>query len=65
MKIIPFSCTAKFLGVTFDRSLLFRPHVEETAKKAERKMSLIRAVANTSWGWRKKDLQKDLDITHP
>ena len=27
-------------------------------RKAELKMSLIRAVANTSWGWRKKDLKK-------
>ena len=28
--------------------------------KAERKMSLIRAVANTSWRWRKKGLKKVL-----
>ena len=36
------------------RSLSFRPHIEETVRKAERKMSLIRTVADTSWGWRKK-----------
>ena len=57
-KVVPFNRTPKFLGVTFDRSLSFRPHVEETVRKAERKMSLIRAVANTSWGWRKKHLKK-------
>ena len=44
--------------MTFDRSLSFRPHVKETVRKAERKMSLIRAVTNTSSGWRKKDLKK-------
>ena len=48
-KIEQFNCTHNSLGVTFDRSLSFRPHVEETVRKAERKMSLIRAVANTSW----------------
>ena len=57
-KIIPFDSTPKFLGVTFDRSLSFRPHGEETVKKVEMKMSLIRTVANTSWVWRKKDLKK-------
>ena len=57
-KIVPFNRTPKFLGVTFDRLLSFKPHVEETVRKAERKMSLIRAVANTSWGSRKKNLKK-------
>ena len=32
--------------------------VEETDRKTERNMSFIRAVANISWGWRKKDLKK-------
>ena len=64
-KIVPFNRTPKFLGVTFERSLSFRPHVQETVRKAEKNMSLISAVANTSWGWRKKDLKKGLDSTRP
>ena len=35
-----------------------RPYVEQTVRKAERKMSLIKKAASTSWGWRKKDLKK-------
>ena len=27
-------------------------------RRPERKISLIRAMANTSWGWCKKDLKK-------
>ena len=50
--------TPKFLGLKFDRLLSFKPHVEETVRKAEMKMSLMREVANTSWGRRKKDLKK-------
>ena len=47
-KIIQFKSTPKLLGVTLDRSLSFRPHVEEIVRRAEKKMSLIRAVAKTS-----------------
>ena len=41
--------TLKHLDVTFDRSLSFRPHIEETVRKTEMRMSLNRAVGNTSW----------------
>ena len=46
------------LSVMFERSLSFRPQIEKIVRKAERKMSFIRAVANTSRGWRKKDQKK-------
>ena len=42
--------------MTFDRSLSLIQQVEETVRKAKKKMNLIRVVANTSWGWCKKDL---------
>ena len=47
--------TLTFVGVTFNRSLSFRTCVEEIVRKPETNMSLIRVVANTSLGWRKKD----------
>ena len=50
-KIVPFNRTPKFLGVTFNRL-----HVD--VKKAKTKRSLIRAVANTSWGCHKEDIEK-------
>ena len=57
---IPFNPEPKFLGVTLDRSLSFGPHVKNIKGKATSKLSILGAVANTTWGWRKADLKKIL-----
>ena len=44
--------------MTFGRSLSFKPHLKGTVKQAERNKILIKVMANTSWGWYKKDLKK-------
>ena len=49
---------AKFLGITFDRTLTFNQHVTNVVKKAARKLKLLAAVAHSTWGWRKSDLTK-------
>ena len=57
-KFVQINHTPTFIVVAFGRSLSYRPHVKEIVRKAESKMSLIRAVANTSWGLHKKNLKK-------
>ena len=49
---------ARLLGVTLDRRLTFKKQVEAVTAKATQKMGMLRAVANSEWGWRKEDLRK-------
>ncbi len=48
----------RLLGVTLDRNLTFGKHVEGVVAKVARKIPMLRAVANSTWGWRKGDLGK-------
>ena len=48
--------TPRLLGVILDRTLQFGPHVDKVVEKIESRQKLLRAVANTSWGWRKENL---------
>ena len=40
-----------FLGVTYDRMLTFREHCKRTCKKVRKRLSILRAVAGTDWGF--------------
>ena len=41
--------TPKYLGVTLDRTLTFKPHLQKLASKVRRN-SIIQILANSSWG---------------
>ena len=47
---LPPDATPKYLGVTLDRTLTYKPHLEGTAKKIGKRNSLLRKIAGTSWG---------------
>jgi hypothetical protein len=40
----------KYLGVTFDRSLIYNPHLTKTGKKVAARVNLLRKLAGTNWG---------------
>jgi hypothetical protein len=40
----------KNLGVTLDRTLTFKSHLEKAAKKVSSRVNLVRKVADTKWG---------------
>jgi ribonuclease HI len=42
--------TPKFLGVTFDRLLTFRPHVDELKKKLENRIRAVKSLSGTDFG---------------
>jgi hypothetical protein len=47
---IPFSKTAKYLGVTLDDKLSWKPHIENMIKKAKRSLMAVRSVIGRTWG---------------
>ena len=57
-KPVRYEAYPRLLGVTLDRRLTFSKQVELVTTKAIKKMKLLRAVAHSSWGWRKEDLRK-------
>ena len=53
---IPTTQTPKVLGVTFDRSLTFRHHIDNAKEKANKSLNLLKALSGTSWGKQKETL---------
>ena len=56
--VIPNSKFPRFLGVTLDRTLTFSKHVENITARVAKKSNILRAVAHSTWGWRKEDLKR-------
>ena len=49
-KPLPFSNTPNYLGITLDRFLTYRRHLESLRKKLSTRVSIIRRLAGTTWG---------------
>ena len=54
-QIVKSQPTAKYLGVTFDKFLKFKDHINDVRKKGERALGLLKATAGRKWGLRTKD----------
>ena len=48
--LLPPQAEPKYLGVTLDRSLTYRTHIEDTSQKLKSRVSIIRKLTATSWG---------------
>ena len=55
-KAIDFNETPRLLGIVLDRQLMFGQHVENVTKSAISACRMLSALANSSWGWKKKYL---------
>jgi len=47
---LPFCSEPKYLGVTLDRSLTYRWHLESLCKKLTSRVALLRRLAGSGWG---------------
>ena len=47
---LPFSSEPKYLGVTLDRSLTYRRHLESLRKKLTSRVALLSRLAGSGWG---------------
>ena len=55
-KQIGYTETPRLLGVTLDKSLTFDLHATNVSKSAATACSMLSALANSSFGWRKQNL---------
>ena len=55
---VRFELTPRLLGVTLDRNMSFGDHVKLTVSKVAKKMSLLRAVANSTWAGGRKTCKR-------
>ena len=49
-EILPLCSEPKYLGVTLDRSLTYRRHLESLRKKLTTSVALLRRLAGSGWG---------------
>ena len=49
-EILPFCSEPKYLGVTLDRSITYRRHLESLRKKLTSRVALLRRLAGSGWG---------------
>ncbi|GBN22721.1 hypothetical protein AVEN_68055-1 [Araneus ventricosus] len=46
---IPFVNEIRFLGIVFDKTLTFLPHIKTLRKRCERAFNILRVLSSTSW----------------
>jgi len=49
-KVLPFCSKPKYLGVTLNRSLTYRRHLESLSKKLTSRLALLSRLAGSGWG---------------
>ena len=47
---LPYDPYPKYLGVTLDRTLTYKQHIDNTANKLRKRNGIIKKLAGTSWG---------------
>ena len=47
---IKYTNTFKFLGITFDKSLTWRPHIEHIKEKCHKDLQLLSIISSHKWG---------------
>ena len=50
--------TPTFLGVTYDRSLSFRPHAMQVKTRILNRIRIMASLATKEWGWNRRSLQR-------
>ena len=53
---LPMEKRPKILGVTFDPTLTFCAHVDDIARRARQRLSILKALAGSTWGQQKETL---------
>ena len=57
-KPLQFNATPTFLGVTFDRTLSFRAHIDNATKKMKKRCQVMRCLRGRDWGLEKSDMRQ-------
>ena len=52
-----FNATPTFLGVQYDRQLIFREHAKKVCQAMTKKTNILRELVGTTWGWRPVDFK--------
>ena len=47
---IAFSETAKFLGMTFDQRLKWKPHIQSLKQSCQKALNIVKCLSNANWG---------------
>ena len=49
-ELIKYQKQIKFLGITFDEKLTFKPHIEDIVSRCKKRLNLLKAIRGTTWG---------------
>ena len=54
--VLMYEKSHRFLGVIFDKSLTWQPHIENVITRSKRKLNILRCLTGTNWGSSSKSL---------
>ena len=55
---LSFNAAPTFLGVQYDRQLIFSEHAKKVCQAMTKRTNILRALGGTTWGWQPADLRK-------
>ena len=55
---LQFNPTPTFLGVTFDRTLSFRAHIDKATNKMKKRCQVMKCLRGRDWGLEKRDMRQ-------